>query len=420
MISEPSTPDSTDPFAHPAPPGSRPRLAILGAGPVGLEAALAAREGGFPHRVYEKARQPAGHVRRWGHVRLFTPWRMNVSERMRRALAEAGIPFELDPEEAPTGHDYADALLDPLWHSPLLSGALHTGTEVVGVTRAGLLKDDAIGSPDRGAGPFRILLRDGRGRERAEYAEIVLDCTGVRSRPNPLGDGGIPAPGETALESRIHREIPDFEDDAGEWSGRTILLTGGGHSAQTAARALDRIARHDPDTRVLWALRAPLSLAEDPADDPLPHRAELARAAQALARGEGALEVLEGFVVDALEPAGGRVAIRLRRRDGAEMRTVEAERILALHGGVPDDRIHRQLQFHECYATSGPMKLAAALLGSAGGDCLTQESHGVETLLNPEPDFFVLGEKSYGRNNTFLLQVGWSQVDEIFGHLADR
>jgi hypothetical protein len=102
------------------------------------------------------------------------------------------------------------------------------------------------------------------------------------------------------------------------------------------------------------------------------------------------------------------------------MRTVEAERILALHGGVPDDRIHRQLQFHECYATSGPMKLAAALLGSAGGDCLTQESHGVETLLNPEPDFFVLGEKSYGRNNTFLLQVGWSQVDEIFGHLADR
>jgi hypothetical protein len=192
MISEPSTPDSTDPFAHPAPPGSRPRLAILGAGPVGLEAALAAREGGFPHRVYEKARQPAGHVRRWGHVRLFTPWRMNVSERMRRALAEAGIPFELDPEEAPTGHDYADALLDPLWHSPLLSGALHTGTEVVGVTRAGLLKDDAIGSPDRGAGPFRILLRDGRGGSGPSTPRSFSTAPGYGAGPTPWVTGESP------------------------------------------------------------------------------------------------------------------------------------------------------------------------------------------------------------------------------------
>ena len=65
---------------------SPPRIAILGAGPIGLEAALAAAERGWPFTVYECADAVAGHVRQWGHVRVFTPWDMNVSDRMRAAL----------------------------------------------------------------------------------------------------------------------------------------------------------------------------------------------------------------------------------------------------------------------------------------------------------------------------------------------
>ena len=65
------------------------------------------------------------------------------------------------------------------------------------------------------------------------------------------------------------------------------------------------------------------------------------------------------------------------------------------------------------------MKLAAALLGSSSEDCLAQEGHGGETLLNPEPNFFILGAKSYGRNATFLMRVGWEQVREVFGMLEE-
>ncbi len=104
---------------------------------------------------------------------------------------------------------------------------------------------------------------------------------------------------------------------------------------------------------------------------------------------------------------------------GGGHRQVPTDRILSLTGSVGDDRIYRQLQVHECYATSGPMKLAAALLGSSSGsDCLTQESHGAESLINPEPGFFILGSKSYGRNSTFLIRVGWQQVHEVFSLLA--
>jgi len=67
-------------------------------------------------------------------------------------------------------------------------------------------------------------------------------------------------------------------------------------------------------------------------------------------------------------------------------------------------------------ATAAPMNLSAALLsavGSGPADCLAQASHGVDVLRVPEPDFFVLGMKSYGRNSTFLLRVGYDQVDDV-------
>ncbi|MDX1568584.1 MAG: hypothetical protein R3223_12335, partial [Longimicrobiales bacterium] len=93
---------------------------------------------------------------------------------------------------------------------------------------------------------------------------------------------------------------------------------------------------------------------------------------------------------------------------------VEVDRIVSLTGSVGDHSLYRQLQVHECYATSGPMNLAAALLGSDSADCLDQTSHGPDSLVNPEPDFFLLGAKSYGRNNTFLMRIGWEQVEDVF------
>ena len=90
------------------------------------------------------------------------------------------------------------------------------------------------------------------------------------------------------------------------------------------------------------------------------------------------------------------------------------DRIVANVGFTPDHRLYRELQIHECYASLGPMKLAAALSGARSADCLKQSSHGADTLCNPEPGFFILGAKSYGRNAHFLLRVGFEQVREVF------
>ena len=388
------------------------RIAIIGAGPVGLEAALAAAERGLDFTVYEAAPAPGGYVRRWGHVRAFTPWDMNVSARARAALGE-GAPAG---PQLPTGDELAEGLIEPLAGSPALTGRVELGTRVRAVAREGLLKHEQIGSAQRAGRPFRLLLAGPDGAERIERTDAVIDCSGTYGNPNRLGDGGICAPGETRFDDRIERFVPQLEQEAERWAGCTILLTGSGHCAQTAARALAGFARDAPDTRVIWAVRRhePDWGAVD--HDPLPERASLHRAAQELEHGQSPwVEVHRGRVTEALEPSGDRIAVSLRN---GGLERVEVDRILALNGGVGDHSLYRQLQVHECYATCGPVRLAAALLAEGGGaDCLAQAGHGPETLVNPEPGFFILGAKSYGRNSRFLMSIGWQQVDDVFTSL---
>jgi hypothetical protein len=390
------------------------RVAILGAGPIGLEAALAAAERGLDFTVFEAADDVGGHVRRWGHVRTFTPWDLTVSERARRALGDAA------PAGAglPTGAELADRLLAPLAGLPALRGRLRLGTRVVAVGREGLLKHEAIAAPERARRRFRVLVQGRDGGESLVRADAVIDATGSYGNPNRVGDGGISAVGEQAFEDRIERWLTPFEEQPERWAGRTVLLTGAGHSAQTAARDLARFARQAPGTRVVWALRRSEPDFGAVPGDPLPERAALNAVAAELAAGASpVVEVRTGLVTEALAPAGERIAVTLRNGGTQE---VVADVVLALNGGVGDASLYRQLQVHECYATSAPMKLAAALLGEDGGDCLSIAPPGPETLVNPEPGFFILGAKSYGRNSQFLLRNGWQQVDDVFGGLLPK
>ncbi|MEY2515006.1 MAG: hypothetical protein QOJ89_2364 [bacterium] len=389
------------------------RIAIVGAGPIGLEAALAAADRGDDFTVYESAPTVAGHVRAWGHVRTFTPWSMNVSARMR-----AAVPQAPDNAELPSGAQLADELLDPVAATARLAGRIRLGTRVLAIGREGLLKHEAVGDPRRARLPFRLLIARPDGSEAIAHADVVIDATGTYGNPNRLGDGGIDAVNERAFEDRIVRLLPALDERAREWAGRTILLTGSGHCAQTAARQLAAFARDAPGTRVVWAVRRPRPDWGAVDGDPLPERASLNAAAARLAAGASdAVQLRAGCVTDALCARDGRIAVTLRNGDADE---VEVDRILALNGGVGDSSLYRQLQVHECYATSGPMKLAAALLGEADTDCMAAGSHGPETLRNPEPGFFILGAKSYGRNSQFLLRAGWQQVDDVFTSLIEQ
>lgn len=393
-------------------------LAILGAGPIGLEAALAAADAGLAFTVYERGPGVGDHVRQWGHVCLFTPWDLSVSPRMVRHLSDAGMEVPSGPA-CPTGDELVRRLLEPLVGLPELAPHIRLGTRVDAVGRQGLLKHEEIATPARGSRPFRLLLTGPDGTEEEATAGVVLDCTGVYGRPNCLGDGGIPAPGERTLSGRIDRHLPNLRAQAREWGGSSVLLVGAGASAQTAARGLAELARQAPGTQVTWVVRSPEPTWGAVVDDPLAARAELVDQARRLAAGASpAVHARLGVTVGRLDPGNGHIRAVLTGNGVGGAEEVTVDRVLALAGYVGDNHLYRQLQVHECYATDAPIQLSAALLGAAGGDCLDQVSHGIDVLRNPEPNFFILGAKSYGRNNQFLLRVGWDQVSEVIGDLV--
>jgi thioredoxin reductase len=400
-----------------------PRIAVLGAGPVGLEAALYAAALQLPFTIYE-ASHVGEHLQRWGHVRLFSPFAMNSTSLGRKHVRAADAEHELPgDDDLLTGREHLAAYLEPLAASLPLRERIRAQTQVLQVGRGGFLKEEAIGEESRGKQPFRLLLRGGDGKESVAEADIVLDCTGTYGRHRFLGNGGILAAGEMVAEKHIAYGLEDILGERrGHYADKTTIVVGGGFSAATTVSNLATLAEKHPSTWVIWLARGKgMQPIRRIVNDTLRERDRLAVRANTLAtRADGCVEFHPQTEIDAVECGGpdGPFAVH-GRRDGKPMKW-ESDRLVANVGYTPNERIYRELQVHECYATLGPMALAAALLKHAGGDCLTVPAQGAAALRCPEPNFYVLGSKSYGRNSAFLLKAGFTQVREVFTLITGR
>lgn len=405
-------------------PSSAPRIAVIGAGPIGLESALEGARRGFNVEIYEAGRV-AEHLRRFAWVTLFTPFAMNASERGRARLRETGADLPSD-DAILTAGAFVARYLEPLSRLPELSGRIRERSRVTQIGREGVSKSEAImAAGDRSRIGRKFLLRvESEGEApRFESADAVIDATGVYGTPRATGPGGLPALGEEELAERIDRHLVPILDAASpRYAGRRVLLVGDGTSAATALVELAALADRGEAPAVVWIRRG--AAGTEPfhvrADDPLPERANLGARAGRIAREAAWLTTFPGAVIESYAPRGNAVHVTLRESNGVE-RTVEVDQILALAGYRPDAAIHRELHVHLCYASEGPMALASAVLAAsiaspgAAGDCLQQTTHGAETLRNPEPGFFLAGAKSYGRNPQFLLSLGHGQIEDIFG-----
>jgi len=412
------------------------RLAVIGAGPIGLEMALGALLRGLEVDVFERASSAAGHVRSYHFVRLFSPWKLNTTQAGRDALKAVGVEPPQDTESFPTGQELFDDYLGPLMKALEADPRcrVHLGAEVLGVGRGALLKGESIGGGDmrmpsrvplckqqRAQTPFRLLVREGEGERYFEGFDFVADCTGSYRGDfgNWTGVGGLPAPGERSLRasSRIWSTIPDVLGvDRARFSGKRVFVIGAGMSAATVLRNLVELSESEP-VEVIWATRGagdPFTVIED---DVLPQRKALCEMGNKAARGEmPVIKHVAGAVVKALEKTdSGRLRALLETVGGPVAE--EVDELVGCCGYRPDASLYSELQVHACYASDGPIKLAATLLG-ASGDCLKQVSAGADTLKSPEPGFFILGHKSYGRSSAFLLKIGHEQVTTILDEIV--
>src|SRR5207302_619864 len=113
------------------------------------------------------------HLQRWGHVRLFSPFSMNHTSLGRAAILAEKPQHELPGDSAClTGKEHLAAYVEPLAKTRVLRDCLRTDTTVHAICRRDCLKEENIGDAKRGQQPFRLLVQEGKNRERLEEADV--------------------------------------------------------------------------------------------------------------------------------------------------------------------------------------------------------------------------------------------------------
>jgi glycine/D-amino acid oxidase-like deaminating enzyme len=379
-------------------------IAVIGAGPVGLAAAAHLVSRGETPIVLEAGEHVGATVRRWAHVRVFSPWRYNVDPVAAAMLQKAGWP-KPDPEHLPTGRELVADYLEPLAALPEIRPHVRLRTRVVSVSRRG---HDKLRSSGREHAPFvlRVVTPDG---EEAILARAVIDASGTYESPSPLGADGTPVRGEAEIRDRVFYAIPEaLGAQRSRYAGRHVAVVGSGHSALNTLLDLAELRKAAPGTRVTWIVRRPLPerVFGGGAADALPARGALGQDARRLLE-RGGVTLVVGRIAS-VASAGGDVAIF--DESGATLAVVDE--VVAVTGFRPDLELLRELRLDLDPIMEAPRALAP-LIDPNVHSCGTVPPHGVQELAQPEPGFFVVGMKSYGRAPTFLMLTGYEQVRSI-------
>lgn len=389
-------------------------VAVIGAGPVGLAAAVHLKERGLEPLVIEAGPKVGHTVRQWAHVSMFSPWSFTVDKAARRLLEASGWIMPAG-DDVPTGGDLVSRYLEPLAALPTIAPHLQFDARVVAVGRKNF---DKVKTAGRDAQPFVLQIEAADGTRSTVEASAVIDASGTWATPNPIGSGGLPVPGEAECRERIAYGIPDVLGAEREtYRDKAIMVVGSGHSALNTLLELTELQEAAPATRILWAMRRDQvdSALGGGESDALPARGALGlRAKQAIA--DGRIEVMSPFRIAALARlANGRVAVSGALRDHPA--TIEADRLIVATGFRPDFDLLREVRLDldpwlESTRALGP------LIDPNLHSCGTVRPHGAKELTHPETNFFVAGMKSYGRAPTFLLATGHEQVRSIAAALA--
>lgn len=389
-------------------------VAIIGAGPVGLAAAAHLIGRGLDVVIFERADEVAASQRAWGHVRLFSPWRYNIDRAAAALLRTTGWTAP-PPEDLPTGRDLIDRYLQPLAMLPVIRDRLRLGRRVEAITRVGV---DKVRTAGRGDRPFLLRTRTADGMQEEWSAAAVLDASGTWFSPNPLGASGLPALNEETVRDRITYGIPDILGaDRARYADRTTMVVGAGHSAANSMLALVSLADAHPRTEIVWSTRGS-NLARvfgGGAADGLPARGALGAALRQLVDA-GRITMLDDFRIAALREDDGTLEVQ-GERGGVRLAIGGIDSIIAATGQRPDLAMLRELRLGIDPALESVAALAP-LIDPNEHSCGTVRPHGARELAHPEPGFYVIGSKSYGRAPTFLLATGYEQARSVAAKLA--
>lgn len=389
-------------------------IAVLGAGPVGLAAAAHLLEYAFDPVIFESSDSVAASFRDFSHVRLFSPWRYNIDKAAKILLHTHGW-VEPNEDALPTAGELVRQYLQPLAETHQIKSRLKLNARVVSITRKGY---DKVRTHGREHAPFVIRVEIA-GRLHEFLAGGVIDATGNWLHPNPLGSNGLPAIGEQDFASKIAYGMPDILGKFRQrYLGKRVLVVGGGHSAAGSLIALAELAETDPRTKIHWAIRSNniARIFGGGEADGLPARGALGTKLHALVN-NGQLTLHNNFHIREIVQENGALTVIPEVESGESRKIRNIDEIVGGTGSRPDIGIARELRVRlDAWLES--VEALAPLIDPNEHSCGTVRPHGHRELAHPEPGYYIVGAKSYGRAPTFLMATGYEQVRSIAAAMA--
>ncbi len=387
-------------------------VAIIGAGPIGLAAAAHLHRQGIPFSIFESGARPGSAISKWGHVRMFSPWRHNMDETCVEMLRQSRAWNAPDQEHIPTGDELVRDYLEPLASLPSIRPHLKLGATVLAVTRN---EADRSWQNDRDKIPFQITFEEtvlGRTEQRRMLATAVLDASGLMHSPRPVGSNGLPIDGEEPDNPRVLYHCPNRDEI--HQMGRRILVIGSGHTAMQCLVALGhKQSTADYEREIHWAVRgdSPEPYLRVQGKDRFPGRLALHEKTRQLLDREN-FDVLCSARFARMASMGTEVEMTWL---GGESRVYDQVVVAAGYKPQYSMTSELQLEFHPVFECPAGM---SAVVEAAQHACSEVPSHGEVELRHPEKDFYIVGMRSFGRASSFFLVAGYEQVRTIAARLA--
>lgn len=379
-------------------------IAVIGSGPVGVEAALYARFLGYDVLLFDSRR--VGHKQlAWGDHRLEPTWGELTSPLGLAALAAQGADPDLlssMSKAAPPGQcsdvsyrQYVEQYLIPVARTDLLYESVQVNSPVTSLSRTSCGSDPTIANERRAEQEFRLLIDSQQRGEYTQLADVVLDCSGL-ARPSGLASGGGLAIGERTVQAEmLCGRVDVLGKHRLRLSGKHTLLFGRDHDACGNAIDLAKLAQTVAGTRATWILPKQFGGHETLALSP--HAtAEFGAAARRLACNEES----ESPVVSLA--AWGIESVQMDAESGWQVRLqVSEEETLDIQGSelINCQEVQRDWSFTQS------LPLAQR-----------QDEDG----LTGEPHYYVLGQKAVGVAERCTMPQAFEQIKKVFARIGGR
>lgn len=391
-------------------------IAVIGGGPVGIEAALYARFLGYFVILFQRGRI-GQQLLDWGEYTATVGANQMVSSLGLAALEAQGTECNLSRiAEAVTYKQYVEEYLVPVAKTDLLYESIHINAPVVSLGRHACAGGTEISNAIRAEREFRVHANSRQRGEFTQLADIVFDCSGVRTRRCGLASGGGLAVRERASGDGIANGKQDLRTkNRDRYAGKHTVLYGNNLEACANAVELEKVAAQDQGTRVTWIVpkhaNAPSMVLDLPIQDARGNAIrsspvdEVVSDATRILGGDSAHVVpIEAWGIEALTLSEARWDVKIQVDEDGTL-DVSCDEVINCATLEPDWEFARSIPLASCAVREDT---ASSLLD------------GVPDPRTKEPHYYLFGQKSAGVNCLFTPADAFQQIRYAFSLIGGR